>query len=319
MIFLGIDGGGTKTEFVFCDETGRVLARSIQDSACHWQYESDKLEGVLKDGVGSLLSQTKMKATDITSVCFGMAGLGEDAVKDKISIKACEDYFKDTPLKIVNDVEAAYVGALGKKPGINIVAGTGTMAFGMDDSNKSARCGGWGHEIGDEGSGYWLGRKAVELFTKQADGRAVKSKLYELFRSKFKLDSDFEIMTIFQDEYFTDRTKTASLQMILLEAAKLGDISAVNAYKDAVDEMLMLADAIRNNLNFSNTVKLSYTGGLFNIKEFVLKPFIEQGQLNGFKVTAPLFSPIEGALIVAAENMGKHKQLMENISKGKQY
>lgn len=318
MVFLGIDGGGTKTEFVLFDENGEMLSRSLQDSACHWQSGSDKLSRVLEDGVNDVLMQANKKFEDITAVGFGVAGLGEDKDKDKASIDICKNFFKDIPLVIENDVHVAYIGAFGYEPGINIVAGTGSMGFGMDDKGNVARCGGWGHEIGDEGSGYWLGKKAVEIFTKQADNRMKKSYLYEMVKEKLNLEDDFEIMTIFQDEYFMSRTKTASLQHILLDAAKAGDISAIQAYEGAAKELIMLGVAIRDSLDFKEPpLKLSYTGGIFNVDEFLLSPFKNRAEDMGFTICEPMFTPIEGAVIMAAGQVGKQELIKRNLSSKK--
>jgi len=313
MFFIGIDGGGTKTKFALYDENGKMLADSLHDTADHWQYGSEKLKRVLEAGVNSVLGQADVNFDDIAAIGFGMAGFGEDKNKDKESSDICRKFFKDIPLAIENDVHVAYVGAFGYEPGIHVVAGTGSMAFGMDDKGNTARCGGWGHEIGDEGSGYWLGKKTMEIFTKQADSRMKKSFLYKMVKERLNIDDDFEIMAVFQDEYFTDRTKTASLQRILLDAAKAGDKYAIKAYKDSVSELAALAIAIRDGLDFSVPIKISYTGGLFNIEEFILKPFMRLTSDKGFIVSKPIFTPVEGAVILAAEKVNKHNKLVGKL------
>ena len=77
-------------------------------------------------------------------------------------------------------------GSLALKPGINIVAGTGSIAFGKSRENVSARSGGWSTFFGDEGSCYWLGRRTMELFTKQADGRVKEGELYHILKRRAK-------------------------------------------------------------------------------------------------------------------------------------
>ncbi len=313
MLFLGIDGGGTKTEFALFDSKGVLLADISKDSACYWQYPIGKLLTVIDEGVTHLLRETNASMKDIAAVGFGMAGMGENPAKDDVSIKMCHDYFKGIPIGIRNDVEVAFLGSLGLNAGIHVVVGTGAMAVGMDDYGSFARSGGWGHEIGDEGSGYWLGKKTMELFTKQSDGRLPKTCLYDLVKEKLNFDFDFDVMDIFQKEYYNDRTKTASLQTILCEAAGRGDGCAIEAYEDAVKELVLLASAIRQKLKFSGTVRVSYSGGVFKAGSFVLELFKKYLTDMGFSVSAPLLSPAQGAVLLAAKQVGKHNEILEKF------
>lgn len=314
MLFLGIDGGGTKTEFALCDDKGRIYSNVIKESASYWQFSTEKLLTVIKDGVDSVLKESQASYNDIVAVGFGMAGLGENPQKDEESINICKRYFKDIPMGIRNDVEVCFIASLAFQPGINVVAGTGAMAFGEDEKGNDSRCGGWGHEIGDEGSGYWLGKKTMELFTKQSDGRLPKTYLFDLVKEKMNIQSDFDVMDIFQKEYYNSRTNTASLQNILYDAAALEDGYAIKAYQDAAEELAMLPIAIRNKLSFKDTVKVSYSGGVFRAGHFILDPFKNRLEEMGFKVCDPLLTPVQGAILLAASQINKQQVVLENLT-----
>ena len=315
MLFLGIDGGGTKTEFTLCDETGKVLAKEVMGSASHWQYGTQKLKDTLKDGVEGVLSKSENDFKDIVAIGFGMSGFGEDPNRDKVSVALCREFFENKPMRICNDVEVGFIASLGLEPGINVVCGTGSMAFGMDDTGATDRSGGWGHEMGDEGSGVWLGKKFLELFAKQSDGRIKRTMMYDMTRNEFDLDDDFGIITIFHDKYYQNRSKIASLQNLLSKAAKQGDENALSAYSDSAYECAILAKALRGKMNFKEPIKVSYSGGVFKGGDYMVGPFREYIEKFGFEFCEPKFSPDQGSIILAAQQVDMYRKLMDNLSK----
>ena len=310
MLFLGIDGGGTKTEFALYDDKGKLLGTARLGCANVWQYDEHSVTEVLKEGLELVLEGSEFTSKDISSVGFGAACFGESDVKDKDYHRICQKVFKDTKVKIISDVEVAMIASLGDQPGINIVCGTGSMAFAMDETFTVERCGGWGHQIGDEGSGHWLGRKALEIFTKQSDGRLEKTILYDLIKKELSLQSDFEIIELVDNILYRGRTEMAAIQKVLFEAAKQKDKYALTTYEEAAKEMAMLAVALRNKLDFQKTVKVSYSGGVFQVGDILMKPFKKTLKDLGFQVIDPKYSPVHGAVILAAKQFDKHVELM---------
>ncbi len=315
MLFIGIDGGGTKTEFLLCNEKGKELGTVKLGCANIWQYDEQTVTEVLVDGLNKILASTGISPEQVSGVGFGAACFGESKEKDDLYKRICNKVFGNVLVEIKSDVEIALIASLGYQSGINIVCGTGSMAFGMDDHDKVERCGGWGHQIGDEGSGHWLGRKALELFTKQSDGRIEKTILYKLVKEKLNLENDFDLITMADNLLYASRTDTAAIQKILFEAAKLNDKYAIQAYEEAANEIVMLANALRNKLDFEDTVKVSYSGGVFQARDFLKKPLIRNLNKLGFKVVEPKYSPVQGAAFLAAKQFDMHNQLMESIDK----
>jgi N-acetylglucosamine kinase-like BadF-type ATPase len=314
MIFLGIDGGGTKTEFILCDEQGRALAGGQKESASHWQFSGDVLERVLREGVALILKQSGKAFSDIAAVGFGMSGYGESPEKDEKSTGICRSVFKDIPLEICNDVEVGLIASLGLECGIGVTSGTGAMAVGIDERGAKGRTGGWGHEIGDEGSGAWLGMKAVEIFTKQSDGRLKKTLFYDLFKERLRMTDDFDIISLFHDGYHGKRAETASLQKMLCDAARLGDPWAIQAYGRAADELALLAIALRDKLSFKEPVKVSYSGSIFKAGDFITKPFRGRLEGRGFIACEPRFTPIQGAMLLAARRVDMHHGMLRSLN-----
>lgn len=314
MLFLGIDGGGTKTEFVLCDEGGNILSALKFGSASHWQFGGDRLAGILNEGFHGVLERAGKKVTDVVSVGFGMSGYGEDENKDKASTLICKDFFGNIPIKICNDSEVGLIASLGFEAGINIVNGTGAMAVGRDNLGRVDRAGGWGHEIGDEGSGNWLGMRLLEMFAKQSDGRIERTMLHGYVKEQLNINEDFEIITLFHNEYYQNRSKVASLQKILCELAKLGDPCALALYEQSAAEVVLLAKALRDRMEFTDPVKVSCSGGVFKGGEFIRGPFERRLTEMGFQYVEPRFMPIQGSIILAAKQVGMHEELMKKLS-----
>jgi N-acetylglucosamine kinase-like BadF-type ATPase len=295
--YIGIDGGGTKTA---------VCAACVDDSSLRYtetggsswrEHGPEKVAQNLREAAGSLVGNDY---SQIAGMAMGLPCHGESAEGDSALERAIKNAFAGIPIYFCNDVEVGWAGSLVLTPGINIVAGTGAIAFGKDSSGQTARSGGWSEFFGDEGSCYWAGLKVMELFSKQSDGRMPKDMLYETVRREFNIQNDFNLIDIFHNEYITTRKKVASLQFIAEKAGLAGSPSAIALYEEAVRELLLLVTSIRNKLNFSEKPFIvSYTGGLFKAKELVLDKFSREVEKEGGRLALPCFGPAEGAVLLA--------------------
>ena len=226
MNVLGIDAGGTKTVFSLCNPNGEVLCTLMRPSSALPQIGEEGQYGLLREGTLSALAKAGFSAQEpfnaLSAVCFGAPCWGESRDGDEAMRRSMARLFSNVPWMICNDAQVAWAGSFALRPGINIVAGTGAMAFGVDDHGKMARCGGWGEHFADEGSGYWLGKRMLSLFCKEADGRLPQSTLYPLVREHFQLIDDYDITEAVLHSYLPYRDKVAGLQLLLLEAAGEG-------------------------------------------------------------------------------------------------
>lgn len=304
--YIGIDGGGTKTAFLLADETGRLLASCVRGSASYKQVGMDGVVSMLLEGVANLFSQAGWGAeepsgrdTQVT-ICFGMPNYGESTCNDKEMKQRVEQAFAGKQVFLVNDSEVAWAGSLLLKPGINIVAGTGSIAYGKNERGEARGAGGWSEYFSDEGSCKWLGLRCMELFSKQADGRLERGPLYELVREQFSLERDIDVIDIFERDYQPYRDKIAALQRVLMEAALRGDRAALEAYEDAAEELADILKAVYYGLEFKGTCPVSYSGGLFKAGELILRPL--RGQLFGcdIELVNPASTPDRGATLLAA-------------------
>jgi N-acetylglucosamine kinase-like BadF-type ATPase len=243
-----------------------------------------------------------VKDGQIAGIAIGMPCFGESEDGDRDLEKAIKSAFPGTALYITNDVEVGWAGSLGLNPGVNVVAGTGSIAFGKDEYGETARCGGWSEFFSDEGSCYWVGRKVLQIFSKQSDGRAEKDELYHIVRKELKIKNDFETIDLVHSQYMTNRDKVASLQLLARDAALAGSQSAKTLYKEAAGELCRLVAAINGRLKFKQQpFPVSYSGGLFKTGELVLPHFFGEIEAIGAIPVTPKFEPMYGALLLAFE------------------
>lgn len=300
---LGIDGGGTKTALcaakvdnVRGNDFSADDARYAVTTGASWrEFGARGVAEKLVEAAKDLTAGGEIAGVAMGLPCYGESVEGDNALNEEI-VRA----FEDIPVYITNDVEVGWAGSLALEPGINIVAGTGSIAFGKDDAGKTYRSGGWGEFFGDEGSCYWVGRTMLQLFSKQSDGRMPKDQLYDIIYREFCTSNDFDMIDPIYENYMPNRKQVASLQLLAKEAALLGSPSALALYEQAVDELYLLAMAVYNKLDFGGKpFKVSYNGGLFKGEELVIPRLARKLESLGGQLAAPRFKAEEGAVLLA--------------------
>lgn len=297
--YIGIDGGGTKTIFSILNENGYLLGTHKMGSASYKQIGEKELILLLKEGIQKVCGLVKVENADIVTICFGMPGFGESPVHDEEIVLNIKEELSEYQILVVNDCEVGWAGSLLLQPGINIVAGTGSIAFGKNAGGKSGRCGGWSEWFSDEGSGRWLGIQCMQIFSKEADGRLEKGALYELLRRHFDITYDEEVIDLFEKEYLCKRDQIAFLQKVLSQAAKSGDKNAIMAYESAAEELFLIVKGLKNRLFQGEDCLVSYSGGIFQNKELLLEPFAKKIKEEGMKLVKPQAEPYIGAALLA--------------------
>ncbi len=312
---LGIDGGGTKTSFLLADmETQRVYAHTAKD-CCHFHHGIEGFTSRIKNGIDTVLKEACIAYGDVMAVCAGLSSFGESKQEDDVICSIMRSFFKTPHILVVNDVEVSLAGSLELRPGITIVAGTGSMALGKNRFGRTARSGGWGEIIGDEGSAYWLGRKALELFSKQADGRLIKGALYEILSRALGLSDCMDLIEYTYKSIGNERDRIAALSPLLFEAAQGGDAEALNVFEKAAEELFAMVKAVAERLSFERDIEVSYSGGVFKAGCFILDPFISLLSKLNAHLEKPQLTPISGAALLAGEMLGEKKALAKLLHK----
>jgi len=305
MLFLGIDGGGTKTTFCLCDSSGSVLAKLQTASLDYHETGFDGYAARLQKGVSDILSQAGISAERLYCITVGTPCFGESEEDSRELERLARGVLPATAKTyVVNDVLCAMYGALAGKPGICILSGTGSMAMGMDETGRVVRAGGWSHLCSDVGSGYWLGRQAMFLFAKQAEWVVEQGALYRIIMEKYSLARPMDIIPIIETA-MKSREQVAAFQMLLYEAACAGDVYAASLFPQAAEELALLAGSVRKRLfHHSSDVKVSYAGGLFNVGELLIEPLRDALAAQNLSLAEPVLGPAEGAALHALKNAG---------------
>lgn len=301
MYYLGIDGGGTKTAFTLIDEHKKIIYQNRHKGAFYFQTGFNGLKKLIMGGIKECISQANIQVKDIAYIFIGLPGYGEVAADQPKIKKAIAEIMGDAAYRIGNDVEAGWAGSLACKAGIHLVAGTGAIAFGMDDNSHKARSSGWNHIFGDEGSAYWIAIQGLQSYSKQKDGRINKTAIMDIFDHELGLKHPFDIIGLVHDTYNGDRDKIAGLAKLVTLAAKQGDKQALEIFKKAAYEYYLMVQSIVNQLQFHDIISISYSGGVFNAQKYIL-PHLEQ-YLKNYRINAklctPQFGPEYGAALYA--------------------
>jgi N-acetylglucosamine kinase-like BadF-type ATPase len=302
-IYLGIDGGGSKTAFLLIDESGRVLASHAEGPAYYLEIGLPALQAMLARGIRATLEQAALTPSHLTFSFLGLPAYGEDS-----RLLAALDSTASPPLlpnryRCGNDATCAWAGALACQDGINLVAGTGSIAYGEFDG-RSARAGGWGELFSDEGSSYWIAREGLSLFSRMSDGRAARGPLYQILRSYFGLQHDLDLCAAIYDPNQIQRSRLAALAPLIAQAAASGDVQTSALFAHAADELVSIVDAVHQHLQIppQTTVSISYSGGMFQQPELLLARVRGRLESHGarYRLLAPRLPPVAGAALYAA-------------------
>ncbi len=303
LVYLGVDGGGTKTRFALIDGDGRMLGEAQLGTTYHPHVGLDGVRAVLAEGVAEVLAGAGRTAADVGYAFFGLPAYGEDQQAMAL-LQACpaavlghDRYTCD------NDMVCGWAGSLACADGINIVAGTGSIGYGQR-RGLAARAGGWGEAFSDEGSAYWIAMRGLNAYSRMSDGRLPKGPLHAILNAHFQLDDDLDICARVYGENAYARGELAQLSRQVAEAARAEDDAAVEIFRDAGRELALICDALRLALRFEpgEPVLVSYSGGAFSAGGLLLVPLTNalRAASPQFEVRAPLHAPHYGAALYAA-------------------
>jgi len=309
--YLGVDGGGTKTAFMLINKQGEIMAAAKKES-CHYKVEGlDKFKDVIEKGAAEVCQEAGINLADLSYSFLGIPCYGEYKEDTPILENIIKNILGSSrDFECDNDAKAGWAGSLACQPGINIVAGTGAIGYGVDGSGSSARASGWGYFVGDEGSGYWLGKQLLSLFTKQSDGRIAKTHLYHLIKSEFDLEEDFDLLSAVYDKLELKRSNISRLAVLAYKAAQEGDKKALELFRQAAYEHSLTIKAIIEKLNFQklDEITVSYSGGVFNAGDYIIKPLQEYIKKYQVKLIKPILQPVTGAALYALYQDSQDKQ-----------
>jgi N-acetylglucosamine kinase-like BadF-type ATPase len=309
---IGMDGGGTKTHGIISDLDGNPFAEVIGGSANFQMLGVDVVARSILKLILELVQKVGCDFHDVKIIVIGLAGAGKEEDKSKIYngiVKIANEYNLKLPKLIIEtDARIALEGALMGGAGIVLISGTGSVMFAKDVSGEIHRVGGWGRFIGDEGSGFTIGREALRAVAKFIDGRGEKTILKDLIFEKFKITDLREVVS----KIYSGEFDLASVAPIVMEAGEMGDEIAIKILDDACYELLTHIKAMLGKSNFGERVKLVLMGGVLRNENYLSKKLKKEITKNfpQIDLIEPMASPAYGA-IVYAKNLIKNKFALE--------
>lgn len=295
--YVGIDGGGTKTAFACMDENKKVLFECVYESCHVLQVSRDQAIETLQKGLRTIMQNVDTMSMKNTRICIGLAGYGKNQVLRRKIEDVCQKSFEGYSYSIQSDADIALYGAFHGKDGILLISGTGSIGYAKI-RNQKYRCGGWGVQLGDEGSAYWIAKRLLEVFTKQVDGRYEETRLKAYVCDKLNLNDSYDVITLLSDSKYQNRHIFAQFAMYVYDLAKENDPYALQIYDDVAKELSLLANTLSRN--FNESVEVSYAGGVWKGNQFLVNAFKKYCNGN-ITLKDPLFSPVIGACYLAME------------------
>jgi N-acetylglucosamine kinase-like BadF-type ATPase len=293
---LGVDGGQSSTTALIGDETGRILGRGRGGPCNHVTTAEGRAKFL--NAIGDCLRQACHEAgldsatVQFAAVCLGLSGGGEDKEAYARELIRSELY------KITHDAEIALTGATAGEPGIIMIAGTGSMAFGRNAQGRKARAGGWGYVFGDEGGAFDLTRRALRASLQSEEGWGKQTALHRLLLEATGAASANDLLHQFYGRL--DRTYIATLASLVTQAAESGDSVAGAILQEAAAKLTWYVIGVYKQL-FASTepVPVAPVGGVFKNDSFRTEFSRSVWDSIACKVIQPRFSPAAGALLEA--------------------
>jgi len=230
-VFLGIDGGGTKTVAVLLDGISREIARAVGGSSNIHSVGQAVAEASLREAIERVLSAAGLTAADVTATGLGMAGAAR--AEDQQSVR--DLLARIAPFRnvlVTHDAEAALVGGIGRRYGVVLIAGTGAIAYGVNARGESRRADGWGYRLGDEGSAHWIGLEGLRAVVRAHDGRGQATALTEALLPHLGLPhADALVTRVYADDF--GAPQLAALALPVSDVARGGDPVAQAIQREA--------------------------------------------------------------------------------------
>lgn len=302
-----MDGGGTKTAAIIAALDGSIVAEHVAGPS---NFQIIGIESAAQT-IFSLITECCRSAhclpSQIHAVTLGLTGAGRAADQKRMA-DGLRKYSRTQGVQlkkviVESDARIALEGAFKGEPGIILIAGTGSIAFGKDTKGIVHRVGGWGRILGDEGSGFFIGRAGITAVTRFIDGRGNKTLLTKLLAEKFRLTDQTEIITA----VYKDNFDVASVAPLVLEAAAKKDQVSRLIIEQAAAELTDHVRALAEKLLpvFCKKVKMkipvSYIGGLIANDTLLQHLLTEQvtATLPHIHISEPMSPPAFGAVVMS--------------------
>ncbi len=307
MYVLGIDGGGTKTEAVMMGSDRKEIARFSSGPINFNGSDKETIGRSIRELFESV--EREKPLTECERICMGMAGISNpDAVR---AMREAVGSFYKGEMILKGDQETALSGALGGKPGLVVIAGTGSVCVGRFGDGEIVRAGGYGNIIDDGGSGYAIGRDILSAVVRAYDGRGERTVLSGLVRERLAQMGHMEtgdpdpvfisqIIRFLYDEKTTKRD-VAAFSVLITRGMEENDPVSTAIADHAADELVLLAKTVIGKAREEKEIKLAYSGSVLVKNAYINSRFCKalEEAFKNLKTGPALHDAAYGAGLIA--------------------
>jgi glucosamine kinase len=302
--YLGIDGGGTKTRCAVADES-RVLATAETGPSNVFRVGEAKSRDSLQAAARQACAAAGVALSQVARTCVGASGAARPEIE-----KAVRGFLAEvlsSPVDVVGDIEISLAAAFDQGPGVIVIAGTGSIAYGRNRQGKTLRAGGWGFAVGDEGSAHWIGRTAINTLLRASDRnpKIAHSALAVAFCKEWKANSLLELASV------ASSVPSPNFAELFRTVVAAQDELAIEVLTRAGRELAEIAGVVSLRLferDQPGPVPVAMIGGVFRHSARVREVFYDElRRLDARAEIKPqVVDPVEGALRMARRTAISH-------------
>ena len=311
---IGIDGGGSKTVALLADVAGRVLGRGEAGPSNHQTVGVAAAEAALNQAISAAFAGAGLESCPPRAIGLGLSGVDRPADREIIHDWAAR-HVPGARLVIVNDAEIVLAAGTPAGWGVAVISGTGSIVVGRDREGRTARAGGWGYILGDEGSGFAIGQAALRAIMRAADGRGPQTALTDAILTHWSLPTPSALIGRLH------QTPTPPIQDIARLAARVesvaaeGDAVARRIVEEAGRELALAVAAVVRQLDLRGPVPCALAGGVIVRGQLIRELFLEAAGSLGLPLdpVTPVPEPAQGALLLARRALDVDAQRSSRI------
>ena len=298
---LGVDGGGSRTRCLIASLSGHILARGSGGPSnpltAGFDGAAESIQAAIEEASG------RCGINSFIASVMGLAGTERASTRESLKARLTLHDLGD--LRIISDARVALTGATGCRPGVVVISGTGSIAYGENERGETARAGGWGWRLGDEGSGYDIGHRALIAALRDRDGRGPATLLTESVRGALGLENLDDLVDLTYGGNMGS-AEVAALAGLVGDAAGEGDNVALRILEGAGVELGVSASAVIVRLGLTGGFTLRLVGGVFNLGSLIRESLERSVRRTApdCVISRPRFPPEVGAALLALRDVG---------------
>ena len=302
-LFLGVDGGGTKTNVSLINESGEVVAESSGGPSNPLRVGVETAVANITKALNAACDSGGFSRGDIVNATLGLAGVRRTDIRERVR----ESFIAKSGVRktlVTTDAEIALYGTTFGKAGLVVIAGTGSICLGINDKGERAVAGGWGPIAGDEGGGRGIAEQALHAVAKASDGRGEPTKLTQSAGEYFRASTPENLIgAIYAPQI--DNSRIAGFARLVVEAASEGDKIALEIINNAAHELGSAASAVIAKLGLKKIkFPVGCVGSIFKAGEILTKPMLYAINAIASKayLVNPEMPPSQAAALMAMKN-----------------